>query len=188
MTDELDDYLKDELDEPSGEEDKQESDAASDKSEKSESDDNSKRIRDLQSKADKATAEANKLRARLEKAEADKAAKVNEDPNVPDEVREWLGIAKERAQQTLYEDDVRFKEYNVPPEFIKGSTPSEMKENAKALQSLVSEIEGSVRNKVLVEHGFSPEPATSERQPAKNWATMSSEEFRKEREKATGLR
>jgi hypothetical protein len=188
MSDALDNYADDELEDDSSAEESKDSDDAESKSPKdSESPDDPKRIRDLQSKADKAEARANKLQKRLEEADANTAKGSDEDSSdIPPELREWLGIAKEKAQDSLYEGDERFKEYDLSPTLITGETPDKMKESAKALQELVTQIEGKVRNSVLQEHGFAPEPASSARQEPKNWATMSREEFIKERDKRTG--
>lgn len=163
------------------------SDAADASAKDSEDVKDDKRIRDLQSKADKAEARANKLQKELDEA-VSKAAKVSDadEQEVPPQVRDWLLAAQERAQKGLYEQDQRFKDYQVPEAFITGDSPSKMKENAEALSNLVTQIEGQVRNKVLVEHGFAPEPATSERQDPKNYGNMSSEDFNKEFDKALG--
>jgi seryl-tRNA synthetase len=188
MSDEFESPFDDDLDSgesESGDETSKDTDKADgDQKESSEASAESKRIRDLQSKADKAEAERNKLKKQLDEMVA--AAKEKDEDEVPPQVREWLLAAKKRTSGTLYESDSRFKEYGLDPAFISGSTPAEMQERAEALSKLVTQIEGEARNKVLTEHGFSPEPATSERSEPKNYRTMSSEEFNKEVEKALG--
>jgi len=188
MTDEFDTDLDDDDDlDTSNDDNTDTDDAASDKGKDSESDeDREKRIRDLQSTADKATARANKLQKQLDGKAKRGTAKDDDESNgvVPPEIREWLDSAKEQTQKSNFETDKRFQTYEVDPAFIQGDSPSAMKESAERLSKLVTNIEGKVRNEVLVEHGFSPEPATSERNEPVNYATMSSEDFAKVQEKA----
>jgi hypothetical protein len=153
----------------------------------SESKEQSKRIRDLQSKADKAEARANKA----EKALKDSKAKANparvdgkDGEEVPAAVREWLVAAEDRLRESLYEEDPRFKEFSIDPALISGATPAAMRESKKALVAFVDKLETGVRDKVLVEHGFRPEPKTSERQEPVNYATMTAEEFAKHEKRA----
>jgi len=191
MTDEFDtDFDDDDEQDTSEDEDKKSDDAADDKDSDSESTkDSSKRERELQSVADKATARANKLQKQLdEKAKPDAASDDSASGAVPPEVQVWLDSAKERTQESNYGSDPRFKAYSVDPAFIQGESPSAMKDSAERLAKLVTEIEGKVRNQVLVEHGFSPEPATSERSEPVNFGTMSREEFVKRRDAAIGNR
>jgi hypothetical protein len=187
MTDEFDTYDDDEDEDTSEDEDTQSDDAAGDKGSKSESDeDSAKTLSALQSTADKATARANKLQKQLDEKVKSGTAK-DENGNsgvVPPEIRQWLDAAKERTQEASYKTDSRFKDYSIDPAFIQGESPSKMKDSAERLSKLVTEIEGKVRNAVLVEHGFSPEPATSERNEPKNYGTMSPEEFKKVEQKA----
>jgi hypothetical protein len=182
MTDEFDSSDSDDEDESqdeSSEDRGSASDAAEDGKSESEDEKESKRVRDLQSAADKAVAKANKLQKQLDEANA-KAAKSNKDePEVPASVQEWLNITQERAQKTLFDSDSRFKEYDVSPDLIDGATPAAMRQSAETLSKVLDSVEGKVRNKVLQEHGFAPEPASSERNEPKNFRSMSSEEFNK---------
>lgn len=184
MTDEFDTYFDDDEEDASDEEESKSPDAAGgDKGSESESkEDVEKRIRDLQSKADKAEARANKLQKQLEAQGKSKNAATDDEGTegvVPPEVRKWLDAAKERTLDQTFKSDGRFQKYKVDPAFIQADSPDALKERAKALAKMLSEIETQVRNEVLVEHGFSPQPATSERSEPKNYATMSSEEFNK---------
>ncbi len=179
------DEFEDEDEDDSSEDSGDKSGAAEEKSKGSEDSTASKRIKDLQSKADKAVAEANKLKKKLEEAESKAAKGVNEDEaEVPAAVKEWLIAAQDRAQTSFMDSDPRFKEYEVDPAFITGDSPAAMQDSAKALTKLVDSIEGKSRNKILVEHGFRPEPASSERNEPVNYTTMAKEEFAKLQEKA----
>ena len=187
MPNEFDSFLDDEEEDTSEDEESSESGAADSQGSGSESsEDVEKRIRDLQSKADKAEARANKLQKQIEaQTKSQKAAKDgNADGVVPPEVQKWLDTAKERATEAAFESDERFKKYKVSPEFIQGDSPDELRQRAKAFADLLTEIEGQARNDVLVEHGYRPEPATSERADPKNYRTMSTEEFNKEVDRA----
>ena len=182
MTDEFDKYLDDDEQDTSDDEDTQSSDAAGDKGSDSESkDDVEKRIRDLQSKADKAEARANKLQKQIDTRAKTKTAKGDDEPtgDVPPEVREWLNAAKERTVEQTFKSDERFQKYGIDPAFIQADTPGQLRERAKQLAEMLTKIEGQVRDEVLVEHGFNPAPATSERSDPVNYRTMSSEEFNK---------
>jgi len=158
-------------------------DAASGKAESEGSE--AKRIRDLQSKADKAEARANKAEKALEKANTSSAKDDGTTSgDVPPEVAEWLKSTQTNFRDDLFAEDPRFKKFELDPALITGETPSQMRESQKALVEFVDKMEGQIRDSVLVEHGFKPEPKASERQPPVNYATMTSEEFAKHEQAA----
>ena len=178
-----DDFLdsEDNEDESNDSEDEQQDtgDAASGGSGSEESPE-AKRIRELQSKADKAEARANKAEKALAKAQSS-SAKVNGTTggDVPPEVAEWLKSTQTKFREDLFKEDSRFAQFKLDPALITGETPSEMRESQKALSDFVDKMEGQIRDAVLIEHGFKPEPRASQRQAPVNYQTMTSEEFAK---------
>jgi hypothetical protein len=181
MTDDFLDDTEDNEDESQDSEDEsQDTDDAASGDSGSEESSAAKRIRDLQSKADKAEARANKAEKALAKAKTS-SAKVNgtADGDVPPEVAEWLKSTQVKFREDLFKEDTRFSQFKLDPALITGETPSEMRESQKALSEFVDKMEGQIRDSVLIEHGFKPEPRASERQKPVNYATMTSEEFAK---------
>lgn len=180
MTDDFLDTDDNEDEEESSEEESKGTDDAASGSDDSEESKEAKRIRDLQSKADKAEARANKAEKALAKAKSS-SAKGSETTGgaVPPEVAEWLKSTQQTFRDDLFAEDKRFKQFDLDPALITGETPSEMRESQKALIEFVDKMEGQIRDSVLVEHGFKPEPKASERQTPTNYATMTSEEFAK---------
>jgi hypothetical protein len=169
---------EDEDEESSEDESKDKDDAASkdDDSEKSVE----KRISALQSKADKMEARANKAEKAL-KAKAGSARDGDKTTtgDVPVEVKEWLESARGGLRDDLYGSDERFKRFNLDSSLITGDTPAEMRASQKALIEFVDKMEGQIRDAVLVEHGFQPEPKTSQRSDPVNYKTMGAKEFAK---------
>lgn len=184
MTDDLfsDDY--DDTDTESESEDTESTDDTASGDSASEDEAVAKRIRELQSKADKAEARANKLAKELSKGNTS-SAKGDETPDgTPPEVKEWLETTQTNFRDDLYKEDPRFAKFDLDPSLISGTTPSELRASQKQLVEFVDKLEGQIRDAVLVEHGFKPEPKASERQAPTNYATMTSEEFAKIEAKA----
>jgi len=181
-----DDFLstEDEEDEENSEDESKQTDDAASGSEDSDKSTEAKRIRDLQSKADKAEARANKAEKALAKASTVSAKDKTTGGDVPPEVAEWLKNTQQTFREDLFAEDPRFKEFKLDPALIQGETPSELRESQKALIEFVDKMEGQIRDSVLVEHGFKPEPKASERQTPVNYATMTSEEFAKHEQAA----
>jgi hypothetical protein len=162
------------------EDESEETDDAASADKGSEESSSAKRIRELQSKADKAEARANKLEKQLSKAQSSSARVDKGDGGaVPPEVKEWLSSVEGRLRDSLYAEDPRFSQYKLDPELITGGTPAEMQDSQKQLREFVDKMESEIRNAVLVEHGFRPEPKASPRSAPVNYATMTSEEFAK---------
>jgi hypothetical protein len=92
-------------------------------------------------------------------------------------VQEWIVAAQRRTRDVLYESNPKFKAYNVGPDLITGDTPAAMEASAKSLAEFVDTLEGNVRDQVLRDHGFDPEPRASTRGPDKSFKSMNSEEF-----------
>ena len=178
MTDDFLDNEDNEDEDYSEDESRDSGDAASGDSGSEESS-RAKRIRDLQSKADKAEARANKAEKALAKAGTGSAKIGTSGDKIDPEVAEWLKSTQTNFRDDLFREDKRFTEFNLDKALITGSTPSEMRESQKALIEFVDKMEGSIRDAVLAEHGFKPEPKTSERSAPANYATMTSEEFAK---------
>ena len=140
-------------------------------------------IRRLQSERDKARADLDKARKTLEKVQP-APAKGETTSSVPPEVEAWLTAAKENSRDSLYKRNPKLDQYGVDPSLITGDTPAEMRKSAEAIDKFVSDMEGKIRNQVLEEHGFNPEPLTSPAEGRKNYANMSKEDFDAEVEKA----
>jgi hypothetical protein len=130
----------------------------------------------MQSERDKEVARANKLQKELDalKAASAKDAGASE---VPPQVQEWIVAAKLRTRESLYDANPKFKAYGIDPTFITGDTPVAMQASAQSLTAFVDTLEGSVRDQVLRDHGFNPEPLASTRAAGKSFQSMSSEEF-----------
>ncbi len=178
-----DDFLDSDTDD--GDEGDTSSDDSKDKDDAASKDNDSddsveKRISALQSKADKAEARANKAEKAL-KAKTDSARDSDKDSSgtVPEEVKAWLESARSGLRDDLFGSDERFKTFNLDPSLITGDTPADMRASQKALTEFVDKMEGQIRDSVLVEHGFQPEPKTSQRSEPVNYKTMSKEEFAK---------
>jgi hypothetical protein len=183
MTDDFLDTEDNEDESEDSEEEKQGTDDAASGKSNSEASEEQKRIRDLQSKADKAEARANKAEKALKQAKTSSASG-DTGGDVPPEVAEWLKNTQSTFREDLFEEDPRFKRFDLDPALIQGETPSEMRESQKALIDFVDKMEGQIRDSVLVEHGFAPAPKASERQTPTNYATMTSEEFAKHEQAA----
>lgn len=136
----------------------------------------SENLSKLQSERDKETARANKLQKELDSMKA-VSAKDAGAGGVPPQVQEWIMAAQRRTRDTLYESNPKFKAYNVSPDLITGDTPAAMEASAQSLTAFVDTLEGNVRDQVLRDHGFDPEPRSSTRGPDKGFKSMSSEEF-----------
>ena len=154
--------------------------AGSDDTDTSKSDET---IRKLQSERDKARADADKARKALEKVQAASAKDDGAAP-IPPEVQEWITAAKSNSRDALYKASPRLDQYGVDPALITGDTPAEMRKSAESIDNFIAEMEGRIRNQVLEEHGFNPEPVTSPAEGRKSYKEMSKEEFEAEVEKA----
>lgn len=164
------DEVEDEADDEA-EDDESESDSEDDAAAKPKTDKSEKRIRDLQSQLDKAKAENNKL---LKAKEADSDPKAKEtDP----EVRRWVQAAKDVTRSRVYDSDPRFKEFGIDQTAITGDSPEEMNASAAALLRIIKRIESRTTNKVLREHGFSPEPRNGDRAVKRDYRNMKQDEF-----------
>ena len=130
----------------------------------------------MQSERDKETARANKLQKELDSAKLATAKDVV-GSEVPLQVQEWILAAKNRTRQVLFDSNPKFAAYAVSPALIIGDTPVEMEASAKSLAEFVDKLEGSVRDSVLRDHGFNPEPLASVRAAGKSFASMNSAEF-----------
>lgn len=140
-----------------------------------------KRVRDLQSKADAAEARANKLEKLLAKS-SDSGESDSAGSNDPDRAA-LLQELREASLDAVYGEFDLLKDYGIDRALIEGTTRTQMRESAAQLVGLIKGVETKVRNKVLREHGLKAEPAGATRQPPKNWAEMSSEDFQKELER-----
>jgi len=133
-------------------------------------------IRRLQSERDKARADANKATAALEKVQR-ASAKGEAGTQVPPEVQEWIDAAKTNSKDALYKAHPRLESYGVSPDLITGDSPAEMRTSAESIDRFVTEMEGKIRNQVLEEHGFNPEPLTSPAEGRKSFSEMDEKEF-----------
>ena len=108
----------------------------------------SKRIRDLMSRADKAEARANQLEAQLKGKGSTKRSKDKA------ETDEFMELVREQSRNQLFSSDPRLAEYGLKPSVIAGNTPEEMRASFDQYKSLLDAIVSKVRNQVLVEHGL----------------------------------
>ena len=144
---------------------------AADADESVESKDDS--ARKLQSERDKETARANKAEAELKKLKSSPA----KGQEAPAEVQEWIVAARENMRRALFAENPRFQQYGIDTNLIVGDTPAEMRASAQSLTEFVNNLHGQVRNDVLKEHGFDPEPVAAQAEPRKNFNKMDSKEF-----------
>lgn len=181
-SEELDDEELDEDEVEDEDESADDADEDEDEAEKPKAKDKSeKRIRDLQSSLDKALAEVSKLK---KGATGDKPeGKRPRDP----EVERWVSAARDATLSRVYDSDPLFKELGIDRNLITGDTPDELEASAKQLSKLVTRIATRTRNKVLREHGFSPEPKGSGAEPRRNFGTMPDEEFQKLVKSVSGM-
>ena len=161
-------------------EDEDESDAGSDGSDGESGSEGTppvdKRISELQSKADKAEARANKLEKLLSGRDDGGDGKDGKDP----ERAVLMTELREASLDAVYGEFEALKEYGIDRTLVEGTTRAEMRESATSLVGLIKNVETKARNKALREHGIKAEPAGATRQPPKNFASMSDEDFEKE--------
>lgn len=150
-----------------------------------------KRVNDLMSNWQREQARANKLERELQALRA--ASQGNtQGQGTPGgasgaELDEFKEFARENARTTLYSSDPRLAEYGLKPEDIAGSTLAEMRASVKKHQSLIDGIETRARNRILAEHGLSPEVATgASTESTPKFSEMSDEEFDKFLAKRSG--
>ena len=153
----------------------------------SESDNDSpadKRIRDLQSKADKAEARANRLEKLLAKAagSGEGNASGSKDP----ERDALMTELREASLDAVFGEFPELTTYGIDRSLIEGRTRAEMREAATSLVGLIKSVETKARNKALRDAGVKADPTGATRQPPKNYATMSDEDFEKEIARARG--
>lgn len=136
-----------------------------------------KRIRDLQSRADKAEARANKAEAALAKS-------VTRDGNKgesKDPERDALLVElREASLDSVYGEYPELRRYGIDRNLVEGRTRAEMRESATSLVALVKSVATKAKNDALKEAGLSAEPVGGTRQPPKDYASMSDEDFEKE--------
>ena len=181
MSDEdgLQDDLDDEASTDGGSEDSQSGDAgAADKPKGDESSGVSEAQRRLQSERDQERARANKAEKELKSLKAASANGQGES-GIPTNVNEWIVAAQENQRKALFAEYPEFSTYNIDAALIVGDTPAEMRASAKSLSEFVATLQGKVRQSVLVEHGFTPEPQSSQVTGRKDYATMDSKDFDK---------
>jgi hypothetical protein len=159
------------------------SDGAADDGQSSQSSVLEEQLRTLQSERDKERARANKAEKALTKMEKD-SAKDAGTPEVPPQVEAWITAAQTNLRDSLYKANPEFERHGLDSSLITGDTPEDMEASAKSLSEFVSKLEGNVRDSVLKEHGFDPEPRSTTRQSKKNWTDMDSKEFDKYVEEA----
>lgn len=115
----------------------------------------SKRVNDLTSKWQKAEARAKKAEAALAKSKPESDAGAA--PAVAPEVSEWIEAQREFARERALNSDPRLAEYGLTADDIAGDTPAEVKASVKRQIDLINSIETKVRQRLLIEHGLSPE-------------------------------
>jgi|WetSurMetagenome_2_1015567.scaffolds.fasta_scaffold533947_2 hypothetical protein len=138
-----------------------------------------KRISDLQSARDKETARANKAEARLNAllaAAADKDAEVGK-PAPP--AGDANSVVLDMARMFTAQRFPKLAEIGLSPEDLTGNTPSEIAKFAADQIARYEKIETQIRNKVLADNGLAPEVDAGTPAPDRDFANMSSEEFKK---------
>lgn len=140
----------------------------------------SKRVSDLMSKWQAAEARAKKAEDALAKAgKQGSSASDGSGDEIPEQVRRWMDAAKEGARERWYNSDPRFAAYGLEQALIEGADPEAMQASAKRLAALIDSVESKARQKVLDEHGLTPEFAGSTKAPTYDFASMSDEDFAK---------
>lgn len=142
------------------------------------------RINALMSQAQKEEARANRAEAELARLKGTAPAsggktKTDAPVSTGSDAETWANLLRDEARNTLYNRDPRLAEYGIDKSAITGSTPEEMTASLEAQIKLVDAIETRARNKALVEHGLDPEVGGSSGEPARDFASMSKEEFEK---------
>lgn len=135
-----------------------------------------KRIRDLQSKADAETARANKAEAALKSPGRNKGEVAgSNDPATSALILEL----REASLDAIFGEYPELKEYSIDRSLIEGTTRAEMRDAAASLVGLIKNVGSKARNKALADAGVKADPVGTTRSKPVNYATMSSEDFKK---------
>ena len=135
-----------------------------------------KRINDLIAARDKEVARANKAEEALKKASGKGTAPSGDADPAQQALLQEL---REASLDAVYGEFPDLKKFGIDRSLIEGSTRAQMRESATSIVALVKGVATAVRNEVLAEHNISAEAAGSTRQPPKDYAAMSDEEFNK---------
>lgn len=176
MPNELTDDLNDELEDGGDDESSDESPApeGEPKGEPKLDAKTQKRIDDLIAARDKEIARANKAEQAL------KASDKGTAEGSPDPAQQaLLQELREASLDAVYGEYPELKKFGIDRSLIEGSTRAQMRESATSIVALVKGVATAVRNEVLAEHGINAEASGATRQPPKDFAAMSDEEFRK---------
>lgn len=177
MSDELE---KDDLDLDADEADDSESDTSAPPKAEPSADNSEKRTNDLMSKWQAEQAKSAKLEKELASLKSAKqpAPKGSATSDGNPDADEFLKFTRESARKQLYDGDPRLGEYGVDLDAITGSTLAEMKKSFKSQVALVDTIETKARNRVLSEHGLSPEVEAGQgAEGLPSFSSMSDKEF-----------
>lgn len=154
-------------------------------------DKSSTRINDLMSKWQSEQAKANRLQKELDELMAGKGSPAKGDAGSGAGADEFVQFARETTRTTLFESDPRLANYGLTADDIAGDTVAEMKASLSERVKWITQIESKARERVLEEHGLTPEVSTgSLRDTGKTFSTMSEKEFAeflKERDSAPRL-
>jgi hypothetical protein len=148
-----------------------------------------KRISDLMGKWQKEQARANVAEAELRDLVKSGGSAPSEprSAELPPEVQAWLNSAKSSAIDRAYGSDPRFEQYGVDKAQLAGATPEDVQANADKIRQMIDVVESKVRNATLREYGFAPSLGGDTRGgPAKDYSTMSSDDFNAEVSKVLG--
>lgn len=140
----------------------------------------SKRVSDLTSKWQKAEARAKKAEAALAKSRKQPASDDQADDARGAEAQEWIEAQREFARERAFTSDARLAEYGLTSEDITGDTPGAMRDGVKRYVALIDAIETKVRNRVLADHGLTPDTPGGGKEERLDFASMSDEDFEKQ--------
>ena len=155
-------------DEPEGDEPDGDEEPQSDKK-------SSKRISDLQSKADREAARANKAEKALAALKRDGSGSGANDPAT----QALMTELREASLDAIFGEFPELREYGIDRSLIEGTTRAELRQSATSLVGLIKSVQTKARNRALAEHGIKAEPAGSRRTAPVDYASMSDEDFEK---------
>lgn len=141
----------------------------------SDDDKSSKRIRDLQSRADANEARANKAEQALAAALGKGSGTEANDPGT----QALLQELREASLDAVYGDYPELRKYGIERSLIEGSTRAEMRESATSIVGLIKAVATKARNETLEQHGIKAEPTGNTRKPPVDYSSMKDEDFEK---------
>jgi hypothetical protein len=137
----------------------------------------SKRVNDLMGKWQSEQERNKRLQAQLDELKGKKTTDGDGQP-APDPEREaWIEAQRDFARERGLNSDPRLADYGLTSDDITGNTPAEIKASVKRWTDVIDAIETKARNRVLAEHGLSPEVAGGSAPKVPDVASLSDDDF-----------